>query len=429
MRDWVKILLAVGGGAAIALTIALPIVLTGGDDDVEVPEDPGAQRFPETNFVKFDDLWTGKLSRKSFGYGFSKVNPDNYICTSDGHYYSRPIDKYNIDTNTAKYSDCTDGSEKLTKDGYSTWRKSLDPVSCSLSADEKRVFCYNNYMKQWRHSFYADYYVYDIEAEKEVTALSNLKQAQYCGWSPAGHNLVCVDNDKNIHVSNAAGDAWVEVTNDGGWCDKETRILGVEYGGKDETKCIYNGVPDWNYEEEMISTTNTIFWSPDGTKFAFVSFDVSGIEKLEYSVYPEHLKAGSPNEIDQNSFEQYPRLNLIRYAKAGGTIAKTKLYVYDLETKAKKEINEIKQDGTADLTFDMGVGTSQENRWFTRFAWSPNSEWFVSVWTSRAATQSKALACKADGSGCKPAGREDGGVTVSYFILYFDIFTISGYLE
>ena len=39
MRDWVKILLGVGGGVALALVIALPIVLTG--DSVDVPEDPG----------------------------------------------------------------------------------------------------------------------------------------------------------------------------------------------------------------------------------------------------------------------------------------------------------------------------------------------------------------------------------------------------
>ena len=43
MRDWLKILLAVGGGAAVALVIALPIVLTG-EDAPSVPEDPGQNR-------------------------------------------------------------------------------------------------------------------------------------------------------------------------------------------------------------------------------------------------------------------------------------------------------------------------------------------------------------------------------------------------
>ena len=263
-------------------------------------------------------------------------------------------------------------------------------------------------MKQWRHSGYADYYVWDNVNDRQIDGLSDLKQAQYCGWAPSGHGLVCVTGDKNIKI--AKDEAWVEVTTDGGWCDEKTRILGVEYTG-DSSKCIYNGVPDWNYEEEMISTTNTIYWSPDGTQMAYASFDVSEIERLEYSVYPENLKAGSPNEIDGNSFEQYPRLNLIRYAKAGGEIAKTKLYVYDVNTQVKTEINKVGESGS--LSFEQGFGKSQENRWFTRFAWSPDSKWFVSIWSSRDATQSKALACKVgEYNSCKPAGREDGGVKV-----------------
>ena len=32
-----------------------------------------------------------------------------------------------------------------------------------------------------------------------------LKQAQYCGWAPVGHNLVCVSNWKNIYVTQDLG--------------------------------------------------------------------------------------------------------------------------------------------------------------------------------------------------------------------------------
>lgn len=415
MRDWLKIVLGVGIGAAIALTIALPIVLTG--DDLVIPDDPGSQRLPGNNFVKFDDLWTGKLSTRGFGNAFSKENPQNYICTdSSGNYYSRPVEKYNIEADAENYNSCTDGATKISSDGFEAWRNDImasgkNARSCSLSADEQWVWCSNNYMKQWRHSGYADYYVWDNKNDKQIDGLSTLKQAQYCGWSPTGHGFVCVTGDKNIKI--ADGETWKDVTTDGGWCDEKTRILGVEYTADNPTQCIYNGVPDWNYEEEMISTTNTIYWSPDGTQLAFASFDVSEIERLEYSVYPENLKAASPNEIDGETFEQYPRLNLIRYAKAGGKIAKTKLYVYDVTTNAKTEINAV--GGAGSLAFEQGVGESQENRWFTRFAWSPDSKWFVSIWSSRDATQSKALACEVGKYGdCKPAGREDGGVKGSW---------------
>ena len=56
-------------------------------------------------------------------------------------------------------------------------------------------------MKQWRHSFFADYYVYDIENAQEVAAakIKDFPQTQYAIWSPTGHTLAWVSNEKNIY--------------------------------------------------------------------------------------------------------------------------------------------------------------------------------------------------------------------------------------
>ena len=67
MRDLVKILIAVGAGVAIALTVALSVTLT---REKPSSDDLGAQRFPDYNFVTFNDLWNGQLrtvDRISFG--------------------------------------------------------------------------------------------------------------------------------------------------------------------------------------------------------------------------------------------------------------------------------------------------------------------------------------------------------------------------
>ena len=331
----------------------------------------------------------------------------------------------------ADYDKCNnDKAVKITGDKFAEWREEHKFTSCSLSKDELYVMCYNNYMKQWRHSFYADYYVWDVAGDKvhfgkTDTNMDILAQAQYCGWSPTGHNLVCVSKDKDIYLWADADLAGVKaparITDNGGWCMDSHRIMDVVYtqtGGK--TKCMFNGVPDWNYEEEMISTTNTIYWSSDSSKFAFVSFDVSDIHELEYSVYPEHLAAASPDEVDQDSFEQYPRMNQILYAKTEGKISKTHLFVHTLGG-ATKEINAVGE--ATSLTFEQGVGTctgqdcevesSQENRYFTKLAWSPNNNWFLSVWSSRDATQSKGFACEENGAEwkCEHSGTETGGVS------------------
>ena len=80
-------------------------------------------------------------------------------------------------------------------------------------------------MKQWRHSFYADYFVYDVTGDKVhfgKTEMEILTQAQYCGWSPTGHSLVCVSNNKDIYLWDAnmltSKANPTQVTTDGGWC-------------------------------------------------------------------------------------------------------------------------------------------------------------------------------------------------------------------
>jgi len=233
-------------------------------------------------------------------------------------------------------------------------------------------------------------------------------------WSPSGHTLIWVSNDKDIyyHTGNGGFDSTAErVTNDGGWCITNPRIMGTIYNNQ-SSNCIYNGVPDWNYEEEMVGTVHTIYWAPDSESFVFVSFDVTDVPLLEYSVYPNNLASSSPDESNPNDFEQYPRINTIKYAKALGGIAKTKTWLVTgvSGTMQKQEINQIGQSGT--LNFDIGVGQDgeQENRYFTRIGWSRDASWFAMTWTSRAGTQSKTMVCKAADGACEQSGREDGGV-------------------
>ena len=51
--------------------------------DDESNSNSAGQRFPDTDFVKFDELFDGTLSYKSFNYAFSKVDSSHYICTTD----------------------------------------------------------------------------------------------------------------------------------------------------------------------------------------------------------------------------------------------------------------------------------------------------------------------------------------------------------
>lgn len=84
---------------------------------------------------------------------------------------------------------------------FAKWYSDKNFQNWDLSPDEKFVLVRKNYMKQWRHSFFADYYVYDIENAQEVAVakIKDFPQTQYAIWSPTGHILAWVSNDKNIY--------------------------------------------------------------------------------------------------------------------------------------------------------------------------------------------------------------------------------------
>jgi len=67
---------------------------------------------------------------------------------------------------------------------------------------------------------------------------------------------------------------------------------------------IYNGVPDWAFEEEVIEGDSAIWWSPDGLKIVWGHFD-------DTDVFPMLL----PEYGDYRKLFQYPNFMQVRYPK------------------------------------------------------------------------------------------------------------------
>lgn len=63
----------------------------------------------------------------------------------------------------------------------------------------------------------------------------------------------------------------------------------VQLTGDGVESLIYNGIPDWLYEEEILSDSNAIYWSPDGNRLAFIRFDDQKVDTIELTSYQEFL--------------------------------------------------------------------------------------------------------------------------------------------
>uniref|UniRef100_A0A8C0VVD7 Dipeptidyl peptidase 4 n=1 Tax=Cyanistes caeruleus TaxID=156563 RepID=A0A8C0VVD7_CYACU len=151
----------------------------------------------------------------------------------------------------------------------------------------------------WRHSFTASYHIYNFSSRSVVFAYDGLlpNDTQYISWSPVGHKLAYVWNN-NVYVKASPTAEAVQITQNG-----------VE-------NKIFNGIPDWVYEEEMFGTHSALWWSPNGKFLAYASFNDTEVPVIEYSFYSEDTL-------------QYPKTIKIPYPKAGATNPTVKFFIVD----------------------------------------------------------------------------------------------------
>uniref|UniRef100_A0A663EY94 Dipeptidyl peptidase 4 n=1 Tax=Aquila chrysaetos chrysaetos TaxID=223781 RepID=A0A663EY94_AQUCH len=147
-------------------------------------------------------------------------------------------------------------------------------------------------LQLWRHSYTASYHIYDFNNGKLLP-----NDIQYISWSPVGHKLAYVWNN-NVYIKASPTAEPVQITENG-----------VE-------NKIFNGIPDWVYEEEMFGTHSALWWSPNGNFVAYAAFNDTEVPVIEYSFYSEDTL-------------QYPKTIRIPYPKAGAKNPTVQLFIVD----------------------------------------------------------------------------------------------------
>uniref|UniRef100_A0A3P9J962 Dipeptidyl-peptidase 6b n=1 Tax=Oryzias latipes TaxID=8090 RepID=A0A3P9J962_ORYLA len=109
---------------------------------------------------------------------------------------------------------------------------------------------------------------------------------QFAGWGPQGQQLIFVF-ENNIYYRATV----------------ESRSIRLVSTGKEGV--LFNGLADWLYEEEILQTHITHWWSPDGLRLAYMTINDTLVPKMEVpfftgSAYPASLdyhypKAGKEN--------------------------------------------------------------------------------------------------------------------------------------
>ncbi|KAF9200764.1 hypothetical protein BGZ49_009007 [Haplosporangium sp. Z 27] len=172
-----------------------------------------------------------------------------------------------------------------------------------VSPDEKYVLLATDRRKQWRHSFNATYYIYNMESFVLSPLLESADEpgVELVTWSPVGHSLAYVQNN-NLYIYQDL-----------------TQRHQITFDG---AVSIFNGITDWVYEEEVYASPSALWWSPDGKSIAFLRFDETEVPEFHYSLYMD-------NNFDAPS---YPRDVMMKYPKVGFPNPIVNLHLYNIDS-------------------------------------------------------------------------------------------------
>ena len=174
--------------------------------------------------------------------------------------------------------------------------------SYSFNSKENMILLACNTDQIYRHSFTADYYLYDI-SNKQLTKLFDFK-VQEPTFSPDG-NKIAYAKDNNLFVYDLQTKSSQAITTDG------------------KKNAIINGITDWVYEEEF-AFVRAFDWNASSTKIAFIRFDETEVPEFSMDIYGNGL---------------YPTQQVFKYPKAGEKNATVSLHIFDVATQQTQKIN------------------------------------------------------------------------------------------
>lgn len=213
-------------------------------------------------------------------------------------------------------------SKTLMKQGYfQVGDRGLTPSRVFPSKDLKKVLIATDYQSNWRHSFYAKYWIFDVDSQsaQALDPANPDARIQLASWSPQS-DAVVFTRDQNLYLRKLSSRTVTQITSDGG------------------TNLFY-GVPDWVYEEEVFGGNSATWWAEDGKYIAFLRTNESEVPEYPIQYFVSRPSGTQPLPGEEN----YPEVREIKYPKAGAPNPTVDLQFYDV---VLGDVFEVKVEGS-----------------------------------------------------------------------------------
>jgi len=275
--------------------------------------------------ITFRDVADGQYSARTFSPDWISENEYLMIGDMDGDYndefFIRKLVDLEPDMNVDPY-----GNYLMPEDKFYASAEKLDWYSGYDS-----VFKYSSDMKfiayrktgsknkKWRYSYEASWDVFVFGGEFDGTLVTSLDDIQYLEFSPEKNSV----DGWTRFVYLKGNDLYLQKIGLNS-NNETTTIPAIPITTNGEAERIFNGKPDWVYEEEVIGDAKMFYWSSNGKYLAYTMLDDTNVKHIEFQTYGSSSKT-------------YPDMTDIAYPKPGTVNPIPTVFCVDIEQTLENE--------------------------------------------------------------------------------------------
>lgn len=301
---------------------------------------------------------------------------------------------------------------------------SIDYQGLKLSPSKRYLLLWTSKRKQFRHSFTANYFLYDIQLDlismlstsarderatvplgaarpdqrhnhyesldsaslyldqetglraaqnEESPRRDRGERFQLVDWfssGPGSDSLLFVQNN-DIFVLNQLGGTSSGHDEQAAQTEPPSSGQPARLTRTGQLDLIFNGVPDWLYEEEILGESPALQVAPDGQSLAYLSFNDSLVAQIPFMTYASERST--------------PEVRRVRYPRAGRTNPSVSVHIIENLPLAGERASEP-------LKLELPVHLAARDHYINRIQWLTNNKLGL-IWSSRSQNESQVLIC------------------------------------